>query len=80
MCPTGGAMTELDRLRERERLLFHNAGRQSMRAEKAEAEVDRLRFENTALADTINELAVLYEDQTGAPPHISTGVVEPNRG
>lgn len=47
MCPTGGAMTELDRLldrlRERERLLFHNADRQSMRAEKAEAEVDRLR-------------------------------------
>ena len=42
-------------------------------------EVERLRVENTALAATVNELAILFEDHTGAPPHISTGVVEPIR-
>lgn len=50
------------------------------------AEVRRLRAENAELAaavralnDTVNELAILFEDHTGAPPHISTGVVEPQR-
>lgn len=41
--------------------------------------VHSLRAENAALAATVNELAILFEDHTGAPPHISTGVVEPIR-
>lgn len=36
-------------------------------------EIDRLR-------GLVNELAMLYEDNTGAPPHTSIGPVEADRG
>jgi|JI10StandDraft_1071094.scaffolds.fasta_scaffold1993569_2 hypothetical protein len=38
-----------------------------------------LAAENADLKSTVNELAIAFEDHTGAPPHISTGVVEPQR-
>ena len=28
----------------------------------------------------VNELAIAYEDAIGCPPHISIGIVEPDRG
>lgn len=37
------------------------------------AEVRRLRA-------IVNELAIAYEDAIGCPPHISIGIVEPDRG
>lgn len=43
------------------------------RLDEAEAEVRRLRA-------IVNELAIAYEDAIGCPPHISIGIVEPDRG
>ncbi len=68
------------------RAVLGNRGPTGIEGAAFVAEVRRLRAENAELAaavralnDTVNELAILFEDHTGAPPHISTGVVEPQR-
>lgn len=43
-------------------------------------EILRLQGENAKLAAIVNELAMLYEDHTGAVPVISTGEVVADRG